>query len=165
MLMTYKYFWKTCSCKSTLNIRNVEYTCLKIDTNQAYCEFKYQSIADSIYTSRMFAKNLNRESIIIEYAMDIAKVNKPLWHAIVFRDLPKGYKEPMLEEKLKAITNQIKYILPFKEIKSTILIRPTVRCGGAGGREYCRNAMPKAQQYFNTIQLHSSAFTSRHMPH
>jgi hypothetical protein len=85
----------------------------------------------------MFAKNLKREPIIIEYAMDVAKVNKPLWHAIVIRNMPTGYKEPMLEEKLKAITSQIKYILPFKEIKSTILIRPTVRSGGVGGREYC----------------------------
>jgi hypothetical protein len=79
----------------------------------------------------MFAKNLKSESITIEYAMDIAKLNEPLWHAVVFRNLPIGYKESILEEKLKGVTNQIKYVLPFQEIKSTIIIRATVWSGGA----------------------------------
>jgi hypothetical protein len=98
----------------------------------------------------MFAKNLRSESITIEYAMDIAKLNESLWHAVVFRNLPTGYKESVLEEKLKGVTNQIKYVLPFQEIKSTILIRATVCGSGARGRGYCRKAMPKTKQCITT---------------
>ena len=85
----------------------------------------------------MFAKNLKSDPITIEYAMDIAKLNEPYWHAVVFRNLPAGYKESILEEKLKSVNNQIKYVLPLQEIKSKLLKRATLRSGSVRGRGYC----------------------------
>jgi len=60
---------------------------------------------------------------MIEYAIDCAKVNSSMWHAIVIRNLPESMKESKLEEILKGVVNSIRYVMPIMKIKSISFIK------------------------------------------